>query len=160
MTPNVLDLALGGILAFSVLAAFRNGITREAIRITAVFFGVLAAVWWCDAVGRALHLWIADGRVAAGAAFLSIFLGCLIAGALLSRVLNGVWRWTGLRWFDRGLGAAFGLVRGLLLAALLVLVLLVSEPLAGSSRIVADSKVASWILQVAWAAASIAFETG
>ena len=156
MVPNGLDFVLGGILLFSVLSAVRNGITKEAIRITALIVGSVTAMWGYGLLGLELRPWIQNGKAAAAVGFALIFLGCLIAGALLARALASVWTFTGLRWIDRLMGGVFGLARGLLITGMALLALLAFEPLGGSSQLVADSRLAPWILNVARTAASFA----
>ncbi len=156
MGLNVLDLVLGGLLLLSVFGAARNGITKELIRIASLVFGVVAALWGYGVLAQQLEPWIASGRVAAAVAFVLIFLGCLVAGGLLARVLSSVWSWTGLRWVDRLFGAAFGVLRGLLIASVVLLGLIAFQPLADTSQVVANSKIAPWVLHIAKTAASLA----
>ena len=153
---SVLDIALVGILIVSVFAAARNGITKEAIRIASLFVGLIVSMWGYGLLAQELQPWIQNGRAAASVAFASIFLGCLIAGALLAHVLAGVWSLTGLRWLDMALGAGFGMIRGLLISAVLLLGLVAFQPVAGTSQIVADSKIAPWVMNVARTAAGMA----
>ena len=167
---SVLDIALVGILIVSVFAAARNGITKEAIRIASLFVGLIVSMWGYGLLAQELQPWIQNGRAAAAVSFASIFLGCLIAGALLAHVLAGVWSLTGLRWLDMALGAGFGMIRGLLISAVLVfgrqlgvdatavllLGLVAFQPVAGTSQIVADSKIAPWVMNVARTAVGMA----
>ena len=153
---SVLDIALVGILIVSVFAAARNGITKEAIRIASLFVGLIVSMWGYGLLAQELQPWIQNGRAAAAVSFASIFLGCLIAGALLAHVLAGVWSLTGLRWLDMALGAGFGMIRGLLISAVLLLGLVAFQPVAGTSQIVADSKIAPWVMNVARTAVGMA----
>ena len=150
----MLDIALGAILLLSVVGAARNGFTKEAIRIVSLLVGTMAAMWGHGLLAQQLRPWIQDGRVASGVAFLLIFLGCVLAGAVLAYLLASVWEWTGLRWIDMLLGDGFGLVRGLIISAVLLLGLLVFQPFAGTSSIVADSKIATWVINAARTAAA------
>lgn len=152
----MLDIVLIGILVVSVFAAARNGITKEAIRIASLVVGLLVSMWGYGVLAQQLRPWIESGKVASVVAFASIFLGCLIAGALLASVLAGVWTMTGLRWLDMALGAGFGMIRGLLISTVLVLGLVAFQPVAGTSRLVADSKIAPWVMNVARTAAVMA----
>ena len=152
----MLDIVLIGILVISVVLAARNGITKEAIRIASLVVGLMVAMWGYGLLAQQLRPWIENGRVAAVVAFVSLFLGCLIAGAVLAYFLAGVWSMTGLRWLDMTLGAGFGMIRGLLISAVLLLGLVAFQPFAGTSRLVADSKIAPWVMNVARTAAVMA----
>jgi membrane protein required for colicin V production len=154
----VLDIVLGAILLLSVVGAARNGFTKEALRIASLVVGILAAMWGHGVLALQLRPWIQEGRVAAGVAFVLIFLACVLLGALLAYSLASVWKWTGLRWADMLLGVGFGIVRGLLVSAVVLLALLVFQPFAGTSSIVATSKIAPWVINVARTAAAVAPE--
>ena len=156
MDVNWIDAAIGGILLLSALGAVRNGATREVLRIAALIIGIFLAMWWYDRVALQLQPYIDEPRLAACAAFLLIFAGCLIAGAVFAWVLVKVWGIVGLRWFDRLLGAAFGLVRGLLIAAGVLLAVIAFRPFPGAAQTVAESKLAPWVLHAARAAAAAA----
>src|SRR5205823_10057694 len=54
-------------------------------------------------------------------AFSVIFLGTLLVGALIIWLITRVMKFAKLQWFDRLLGAAFGFIRGWVLAAVLLL---------------------------------------
>ncbi len=156
MNVNWMDAAIVGILLVSVLGAVRNGFTREVLRIASLVMGIFLAMWWYDRVALELHPYIDEPRLAACAAFLLIFTGCLVAGAAFAWSLVKVWGITGLRWFDKLIGAAFGLVRGLLIAAAVLLAVITFLPFPGAARTVAESKLAPWVLHAAGAAASAA----
>ena len=51
---NWLDIVLGAILLFSGIAALRNGLTREIVRIVALVVGVMGALWFYDALALEL----------------------------------------------------------------------------------------------------------
>ena len=152
----MLDVALGTILVVSVISAAWNGITKEAFRIAALILGIMAAMWGHGLLALQLGPWIEDGRVAAGVAFVSIFLGFLLAGALLGHFLASVWSWTGLRWLDMLLGGCFGIVRGVLICAVALVGLLVFQPFASTSSMVAGSTITPWVINMARTAIAVA----
>ena len=156
MNVNWLDLLIGGVLVISLAGAVRNGVTREVIRIAALLLGVIAAMWWYDRAALALMPYVHEPRMAAACGFLLILGGCLTAGVLVAWVLIKIWGWTGLRWFDRLLGAGFGMIRGLLISAALLMAIVAFSPFPGTSATVAESKLAPWVLHGARAAAAIA----
>ena len=118
---NWLDVVLGLILSLSFIAAAWNGLSREVIRLLALGGGIVAGMWWYEDLAIHLRPYVENTEMASFAAFLSIVVGSLVAGAIVARMLGKLLHWTGLRWFDRLLGAAFGLVRGLLIATAVVL---------------------------------------
>ena len=156
MDPNVLDVVLGSILLLSVILAARNGITKELFRIAALIVGVVVAMWGHGLVAHQLQPWIRNPRIAATVAFALIFLGCVILGMLIARALVSVWSFTGLRWLDMSLGGVFGMLRGLLVCAVLLLALIAFEPLGNTRGIVARSVLAPWIVSLARTVAAVA----
>lgn len=158
MATIVLDCLLAGVLLASIIVAARNGVTRELARIAALVLGALFAMWGHGLLGRELQVWIPDPRLASGAAFVLILLGCLLAGALVARVLVGVWSLTGMDWFDKLLGGVFGALRGLLFGAAALLAFLVFEPIPNSSHVVGGSRIAPLVMHIARTMASFAPE--
>lgn len=149
MPFNWLDVLLGAVLLVSFLGAVRNGLTKEIVRLIALVAGIVGGMWWYRDAAAFLQPILADDRISSFAGFLAILLGSLIGGMVVAWVLVTLWGWVGLRWFDRLLGGAFGLVRGVLVCAAVVLGLLAFAPLTKSTEIVAESKIAPWVLHTA-----------
>lgn len=154
----VLDIVLGAILLASVIGATLNGLTKELLRIASLVVGLLVAMWGYGLLAGYLAQWISNAKAASAAAFALLFIGCLITGALLARLLAGIWSLAGLGLLDRLLGAAFGALRGLLLAAVLLLALVAFQPVADTAGLVADSRIAPFVLNLARTAAAVAPE--
>jgi membrane protein required for colicin V production len=146
MYVNWLDLAIGGILLVSLVAALRNGMTKEVVRIIALVCGILGGMWFYPRLAVELAPYISSDKAANFAAFGAIVIGCLILGGILAWILDKVWGLAGLRWFDRLLGAGFGFVRGLVVATALVLGVVAFAPVAGTEQTVASSQLAPWVL--------------
>lgn len=152
---NWLDIVLGAILLFSGIAALRNGLTREIIRIIALVVGVMGALWFHDTLAPQLTF-ISSPALAKFSAFLGILFGCVLSGSVLAWILDKFWGATGLRWFDRLLGGGFGLVRGWIAATIMLLGLVAFVPIAGVDRAVAESNLAPLVLHGARAASYVA----
>jgi membrane protein required for colicin V production len=121
---NWLDWTFAAIVAVSVIAAIMKGFVRELISLASLVIGLVVAAL---AYPRAA-LWFEDltksHEVALGLGFLVLFLGVLLLGSLLSLLARKLIKTAGIQWFDRFLGAVFGLVRGALVDCILLLVLL------------------------------------
>ena len=120
---NWLDWVLIGIMAASVLAAAWRGFVHELISLASVVAGLVVA-----ALGyRQSATWFEDltksHEVALAAGFLALFLGTLIVGGLIAYLARRLIKTTGLQWFDRFLGAAFGLIRGVIVDSILLMVM-------------------------------------
>ncbi len=156
MGVNWLDILIGGILFVSVLAALRNGVTKEIVRIAALLLGVVGGMWFYDQLALELTGYISSMQLANFVAFAAIVVGCLIAGGLIAWALDKIYGFAGVRWFDRFLGAGFGFLRGLVVATMLVLGVVAFAPVADAERAVADSRLAPWVLHGARAASLVA----
>ena len=57
-------------------------------------------------------------------AFLIIFIGCILIGAIASFLINRFMKAASIKWIDRILGGIFGLLRGWAIASILVVALI------------------------------------
>jgi membrane protein required for colicin V production len=87
--------------------------------------------------------------------FLLVFWAILAIGALFAKVTAKLFKWTGLSWLDRLLGGAFGLVRGALIAVVMIAVLLAFTPKPMPNWMV-KSQVLPYAMEASNAIASLA----
>lgn len=115
-------LLLGVLVASLVLGAWR-GLVYEVLSVLGWAVSFYAAQWFAPDVAAWLPMQSAADPVRYAAAFVLVFVASLFATGLLAFLLKKLVEAIGLRPVDRVLGAAFGLVRGLilLLAATVVL---------------------------------------
>jgi len=123
-TWNWLDCILAVIIVASVVTAMMKGFVRELITLASVLIGlVVAAIGYARAA-----VWFEDltksHEIALGLGFLVLFVATLLAGALVGAVARKLIKTAGIQWFDRFLGGVFGLVRGILVDAILLMALL------------------------------------
>jgi len=120
---NWLDWIFAAIVAVSVMAAFMKGFIAELISLASLVAGLVVAA---IAYPRAA-LWFEDltksHEIALGLGFLVLFLGVLALGSLISLAARKLIKTAGIQGFDRFLGGAFGLLRGLLVDCILLLAL-------------------------------------
>jgi membrane protein required for colicin V production len=120
---NWLDWTLAAVVVVSAACAFQKGFVRELISLAALVAGVIIAV---RGYGRA-SAWFEDltrsHQMAEGVAFLALFFGTLLLGAVLAGIAAKLIKKAGVQTFDRFLGGLFGLVRGLAVDCVLLLVL-------------------------------------
>ncbi len=153
---NWLDIAIAAILLFSVIPAVINGLVREIVTLAAVVIGILAALWYYPGPARWLEPYTSSPTVAGFVGFFLIFLSFLVVGLVVSKLLGALLKAGGLRWFDRLLGAAFGLLRGALVAGALVMALVAFLPGKGGDEAVARSRLAPGVLYCARTIAALA----
>jgi membrane protein required for colicin V production len=116
------DWILVAIVGFSTLIAFMRGVVRELIALTAWVAGLIGAVLFTPTVAAMLPEIAGHPAVRYVVAFLLIFIGALLAGALIAWPLSKAIRAAGLGFVDRFLGSVFGLARGVALILAFVFV--------------------------------------
>ena len=129
---NWLDWILVAVTFASLIGGAWKGFTRELIGLVSLVVGVGVAAEQYQRAGAWLQRFISSRDVALGVAFLGLFGGILVAGALLSALARKLLREAGIEGVDRFLGALFGLVRGVAVdaVALMALVAFAIKPVA------------------------------
>jgi len=117
----VIDIVLGVLIAASVLF----GLMRGFIGTVVALLSWLLAAWAAFTFGsEAAHSWAAPQPPGSGhylAGYLGVFIATVVVVGLLGLLLKAAIKLTLLGGVDRLLGGALGLLRGLLLASVLLL---------------------------------------
>jgi membrane protein required for colicin V production len=116
------DFVLLAILTASAILGLVRGLVKEVLSLAAYGLAFLAAIWWGPMVSDHLDRWITQPFLRMGAAYVGVFVVILLLMGLFNMTLGALIRATGLTPADHGLGAVFGLVRGVLFVLLLVIV--------------------------------------
>jgi membrane protein required for colicin V production len=141
------------VILVSVVQAASAGFFQEACGIAGLVFGYILAAWQY----RRLVAWASPdlkspwlGEIAG---FLVIFLAVMIVAGIAGRIARWIMKEAGLSFLDRLLGAALGLLRGCLLAAVVLMGMAAFTP---ASRWLAGSELAPYFLVVGRAAIWVA----
>ncbi|MGA8786975.1 MAG: CvpA family protein [Polaromonas sp.] len=120
---TTLDWVLGGVLLFSMLLGAWRGLVYEVLSVLGWAVSFYVAQWFAPDVAKLLPLQSASEPVRYAAAFVLVFIAAVFVAGLLAFLLKKLVEVIGLRPVDRTLGAAFGVLRGviLLLAATVVM---------------------------------------
>ena len=156
---NWLDYVLIVLLAWSVFRSFRKGFSREIIGLTAAFLALILGMWFYGTAAAYLAPYIGSARLANLAGFLIVVALVIVAGSLIGRIVRRFLRTVGLSFFDRTLGAGFGLLRGLLIAvALLTAFTAFGPPAVNGSEpdAVLHSRIAPYVLDASHYVVAIA----
>ena len=123
MNVSAVDGSLLGVLVFSMLLGAWRGLVYEVLSVLGWAASFYAAQWFAPQVAIWLPLQSASDPVRYAAAFVLVFIAAVFAAGLLASLLKKLVEAIGLRPVDRTMGAAFGLLRGiiLLLAATVVI---------------------------------------
>jgi membrane protein required for colicin V production len=147
---NWLDYFLLAILLTSALLSARKGFSREIVGLAAALCALVLGMWFYGLAGSFLIPYVSSARVANLMGFLLVVFAVLLLGWMLGWILSRFLRTIGLSFFDRLLGAAFGLVRGLLIAIALLTAYMAFGPEIDSSTVsasVLNSRIAPYVLE-------------
>ncbi len=108
------------ILLASMVVSMMRGLVREVLSLTAFAAAFVAAIWWGPWLYEALTPYIEMGLLRMAVGYLGVFVGVLLVVGTINLALGTLIKSTGLAPADRGLGAIFGLARGLLVIMILV----------------------------------------
>jgi membrane protein required for colicin V production len=140
---NVADWVILGFLVFSVVAAAFEGFFREAFKLAGLALGYLLAAWQYQRLAAWFAPYLKSPWVGEFVAFLIIFFAVLIVAGLAGRIARSVMKKAGLGSIDRFLGAVLGLVKGVLVVAI---VLMAMTAFAPGAKWLADSELAPYFL--------------
>ena len=115
------DFVLLAILAISVVLGLLRGLLKEVLSLVAYASAFLAAIWWGPTVSDWSAQWISQPFVSMALAYLGVFIIVLLSIGFVNMVLSALLSKTGLAPADHGLGAMFGLLRGVLFILILVI---------------------------------------
>jgi membrane protein required for colicin V production len=125
---SLLDLLLIAIVGGSVVFGYLAGFARAGVGFLATVAGVLFGFWFYGIPAEWIRRYITSSILSNLAGFLVVFVICTILGTLLGKLLAKLFKWTGLTWLDRLMGAGFGLIRGGVAAVAFVSVLMAFTP--------------------------------
>ncbi len=140
---SIADWIILGSLVFFVTAAAIEGFFHEAFKLAGLVVGYLLAAWQYHRLAEwfAPHLkspWVGDI-----AAFLIIFFAVLIVAGFAGRLARWAMKKAGLSTIDRIFGAMLGLVRGVLVIAIILTAMTAFAPAA---RWLGGSELAPYFL--------------
>jgi membrane protein required for colicin V production len=153
---NALDWIIVVLVFLSVLLAAAQGFFFEVFSLAGAIGGYLMAAWWYQAASNWYLPYVKSPALAELAGFLTIFFVVVLLGGAVARLARWAVKEMGLRWIDRLLGGAFGLVRGVIICtvAIMAMTAFVPElPALNSSELVRYFQVAG--RGVSWLAPSV-----
>jgi membrane protein required for colicin V production len=153
---NWLDIVLLILIAASVAGAVRKGLSREIIGLVTVILALLLGAWFYGFAGGYLLPYVSSRGIANFIGFALVFGAVMLAGSLVSALVGRLLRFTGLSWFDHVLGAAFGVVRGLLISIALVMAIMAFSPGGQPPASVVRSRLAPYVVDAAGVCAAMA----
>lgn len=118
---TAVDYAVLAIVGLSVVISVWRGAVREVLGLAAWIVAFLAGQAYAGTAAAYMPASIEDDSLRLLSGFVVIFLLALLLTMLVAVAISTLLRSAGLGPVDRGLGAIFGLVRGMLIVIILVL---------------------------------------
>jgi membrane protein required for colicin V production len=148
---NWLDYVLVAILVLSMMRSFGRGFTREIIGLVSAFAAIVLGMWFYGPAGTLVKGYISSDRADHFIGFLIVVFAVLVTGAIVGSIVRRFVKAVGLSFFDRLLGAGFGLIRGALIAIALLTAYIAFGPQGESKAVpsaVVHSQIAPYLMQV------------
>ncbi len=153
---NLLDIILAIVIVSSVVTGWLAGFARVGIGFLATISGMLFGFWFYGIPADWFRKHVTSSVALSNlCGFFAVFFAFVLVGALIGKLLSKLFKWTGLSWLDRLMGAVFGFVRGSLFAIAFVAVLLAfsSKPLPNW---MVDSKILPYAIDASDICAALA----
>lgn len=115
------DIAVFSIIGLSILISLFRGFIKEAVSLASWIAAVAVAIIFSSRVAGYLPVSVESQTARVIIAFVALFIVTLIAGAIINYLISQLVDKSGLSGTDRMLGVIFGIVRGGLIVATLVL---------------------------------------
>ena len=147
------DWVIVVIIAVSIIQAAISGFFHEAFGIAGLIVGYLLAAWNYQRLAARYAPYLKSMWLGEIGAFLVIFLAVLVVAGIAGRITRHIAKEAGLSFVDRILGGALGLLRGILLVAVIIMSMAAFTP---TSTWLEGSELAPYFLVVGRAAIWVA----
>lgn len=147
-----IDYALIAVVALSALISLFRGFVKEALSLLVWVLSFLVATQYAETVAAFLEAQINNDEIRYALAFATVFLATLIICAIITRLIVKLIRLSPLSGVDRVIGVFFGLMRGVVLVAVVVLLgnmtPLAADPVWSDSIIIAElQQFTDWFVE-------------
>jgi len=143
---NPLDIIIIIVLCFCLIRGIFRGLIKELSSIVGVLAGFYAAYTYYPVVGGVLSRWISNPGYRNILSFLILFCLVLILVGILGVIIKYLLSIASLGWFDRILGAGFGLIKGVLIVSVVVLMLTTFLP--KGAPIIKNSLLSPYVMMI------------
>ena len=141
---NILDVIFLILILGSVIYSLIRGLVREIFSFLSIILGFLGASYGYASVAAWLGRWIENQTLTQILGFALLFILIALLISLLGKALASLVKKMDLSWVDRLGGAAFGLLKAILLIAIILLVLTAFLP--PQSKLILESKISPRIM--------------
>ena len=146
MNVTILDMVFGVLLALFLLRGLLRGFIKEVAGLVGMVLGFFVATRFYKEVVPYVAQFINDSNGQIVAAYLAIFMGVLVAVAVLAHLLQKFTELTFTSWLNHLFGGVAGLAKGGLICSVALTLL---NHFAGDTPLVSKSFLAGYIDQIA-----------
>jgi len=140
---NAVDWIILAVILLSAFLAATQGFFFEVFSLAGTIIGYLLAAWGYGRIAPWFMPYVKSQAIADLAGFLTIFLAVVLLAGIVARIVRWAIKEVGLRWADRFLGGAFGMVRGVVVVTVGVMAFTAFVP---DSPQMASSQLARYFL--------------
>ena len=140
---NLFDILIIIILLYCLVRGIFRGLLKEMSSLVGVLGGFYAAYTYYHEVGKLLNRWIADPNYVNILSFLLVFICVFLIISIIGIIIKYILKIVFLGWVDRVFGAVFGILKGILIASVLLIVFTAFLP--DSSNIIKTSKTSHYL---------------
>jgi membrane protein required for colicin V production len=116
-----IDIVILALIALSAILSLFRGFVREAVALATWLVALLVAMAFYEDLAAILSQWITTPSAQKVTAFVVLFICVLLLGAIVNFLAGRLVDKTGLTGTDKMLGIVFGVARGGVIVAILVL---------------------------------------
>lgn len=120
-TLTWLDFIILGIVALSALISVMRGFVKEAVSLATWILAFWVSATFGGKLATLLPEALSNPQLRVAVSFVALFLATLLVGGLANFLLSAFVTRSGLSGTDRALGVVFGVLRGVVVVAVLVL---------------------------------------
>jgi membrane protein required for colicin V production len=117
----IIDIIIAITLVASIIVGFVRGFVKESISIAALVIAIWASLYFGPAVGEVSQSWLSSVEAQTWFGRILVFAIILSIGGLLGWGISKLIRLSALSGLDRLMGSLFGILRGIIVVALLVI---------------------------------------
>lgn len=140
---NLFDILIIIILLYCLVRGIFRGLLKELSSLVGVLGGFYAAYTYYHEVGKLLNRWIDNPNYVNILSFLLVFICVFLIISILGIIIKYILKIVFLGWVDRIFGAVFGILKGILIASVLLIVFTAFLP--DSSDIIKTSKTSHYL---------------
>ncbi|MBU0543915.1 MAG: CvpA family protein [Proteobacteria bacterium] len=143
---NLFDIILIIILVYCFIRGIFRGLLKELSSLVGVFGGFYAAYTYYKEAGAYLKGWISNPDYINILSFLTIFVSIFLIISIIGIIIKYILKIVFLGWVDHVFGGVFGILKGILIGAVLLIVFTAFHP--SDSSMIKNSRLSPYITPI------------